>query len=65
MGYERTLKAVGFGPGETREGTLVYVLKDGTETGTGTLELIFREVAGINLQDPTEKIEDSFSYVIR
>ena len=65
MGYERTLKAVGFGPGETREGTLVYVLKDGAEESDGILELVFREAAGINLQDPTEKIEDSVSYVIR
>lgn len=59
IGYDRTLKAAGFRPGESREGTLVYSVPKDTADGQQSLELFFGLTEGLDGIDPEGKQKES------
>ena len=64
IGYDRTLRSAALRPGEAREGTLVYsVSRKAAESGT--LELFFNKISGVDFTSTEQKTLDSVSVKFR
>lgn len=64
-GYEKTVCSAAFRAGECRDGTLVYVLNKGTETGSQSLQLVFNEISDLDIKEASEKVQESIRVTFR